>query len=104
MTMGWLKVLSEKLIMEERIKSICKKDRTVFRRGMGFDGITVLNPGFCGSMLCGPVTFRDFQRPVTVEDIESIVNSPKESRGAYAALTNAMKQKDDTEILKVLLD
>ena len=23
---------------------------------MGFDGITVLNPGFCGSMLCGPVT------------------------------------------------
>lgn len=54
---GWLKVLSEKLIMEERMKSICKKDRTVFRRGMGFDGITVLNPGFCGSMLCGPVTF-----------------------------------------------
>lgn len=114
-------MLSEKLIMEEKIKSICKKDRTVFRRGMGFDGITVLNPGFCGSMLCGPVTFwghtdqnemlfssgngryyftvrdgwgvmdnhlyalsigsirRDFQRPVTVEDIESIVNSPKES-------------------------
>ena len=50
-------MLSEKLIMEEKIKSICKKDRTVFRRGMGFDGITVLNPGFCGSMLCGPVTF-----------------------------------------------
>ena len=47
---------------------------------------------------------RDFQRPVTVEDIESIVNSPKESRGAYAALANAMKQKDDTEILKVLWD
>ena len=139
-------MLSEKLIMEERMKSICKKDRTVFRRGMGYDGITVLNPGFCGSMLCGPVTFwghtdqnemlfssgngryyftvrdgwgvmdnhlyalsigairRDYQRPVTVEDIESIVNSPKASRGAYAALTNAMKQKDDTEILKVLLD
>lgn len=145
-TLGWLKVLSEKLIMEEKIKSICKKDRTAFRRGMGFDGITVLNPGFCGSMLCGPVTFRgrtgrnemlfssgngryyftvrdgwgvednhlyalsigairrDYQRPVTVEDIESIVNSPKESRGAYAALANAMKQKDDTEILKVLWD
>ena len=50
------------------------------------------------------VTARDFQRPVTVEDIESIVNSPKESRGAYAALANAMKQKDDTEILKVLWD
>ena len=47
---------------------------------------------------------RDFQWPVTVEDIESIVNSPKESRGAYAALANAMKQKDDTEILKVLWD
>lgn len=50
-------MLSEKLMTEEKIKEICKKDKTVFEKGMVFDRITVLNPGFCGSMLCGAVTF-----------------------------------------------
>ena len=50
-------MLSEKLIMEEKIKNICKKDKTLFQNGMVFDKITVLNSYFCASMLCGPVTF-----------------------------------------------
>ena len=50
-------MLSEKLIIEEKIKDICKKDRTIFQKGSVFGKITVLNPDFCGSMLCGPVTF-----------------------------------------------
>ena len=43
--------------MEEKIKAICKKDRTIFQKGAVFDRITVLNSDPCGSMLCGPVTF-----------------------------------------------
>lgn len=43
--------------MEEKIKAICKKDRTIFQKGAVFDKITVLNSDPCGSMLCGPVTF-----------------------------------------------
>lgn len=43
--------------MEEKIKAICKNDRTLFRKGAVFDRITVLNSDLCGSMLCGPVTF-----------------------------------------------
>lgn len=43
--------------MEEKIKAICKNDRTLFRKGAVFDKITVLNSDLCGSMLCGPVTF-----------------------------------------------
>ena len=50
-------MLSEKLIMEEKIKGICKKDRTIFQKGAVFDKITVLNSDPCDSMLCGPVTF-----------------------------------------------
>lgn len=50
-------MLSEKLIMEEKIKSICKNDRTLFLKGAVFGKITVLNSDLCGSMLCGPVTF-----------------------------------------------
>lgn len=50
-------MLSEKLITEEKIKAICKKDRTIFQKGAVFDKITVLNSAPCGSMLCGPVTF-----------------------------------------------
>lgn len=50
-------MLSEKLITEEKIKAICKKDRTIFQKGAVFDKITVLNSDPCGSMLCGPVTF-----------------------------------------------
>lgn len=137
-------MLSEKLIMEEKIKAICKKDRTIFQKGAVFDKITVLNSDPCGSMLCGPVTFlgctdryemlfasgngryyftvrdgwgvednclyalsigairRDFKKPVTVEEIESGVNNPKEPRGTYSALAIGMKLKDDKEILKVL--
>lgn len=137
-------MLSEKLIMEEKIKDICKKDRTIFQKGSVFDKITVLNPDFCGSMLCGPVTFlghtdsyemlfssgngryyftvrdgwgvedncfyalsigaikRDFKKPVTIEEIESGVNNPKEPRGTYSALAIGIKLKDDREILKVL--
>lgn len=137
-------MLSEKLIMEEKIKSICKNDRTLFQKGAVFGKITVLNSDLCGSMLCGPVTFlghtdsyemlfssgngryyftvcdgwgvednclyalsigairRDFKKPVTVEEIESGVNNPKEPRGTYSALAIGMKLKDDKEILKVL--
>lgn len=50
-------MLSEKLITEEKIKAICKKDRTIFQKGAVFDKITVLNSDPCGSMLCGSVTF-----------------------------------------------
>lgn len=137
-------MLSEKLIMEEKIKSICKNDRTLFQKGAVFGKITVLNSDLCGSMLCGPVTFlghtdsyemlftsgngryyftvrdgwgvednclyalsigairRDFKKPVTVEEIESGVNNPKEPRGTYSALAIGMKLKDDREILNVL--
>ena len=137
-------MLSEKLITEEKIKAICKKDRTLFQKGAVFDKITVLNSDPCDSMLCGPVTFlgctdrhemlftsgngryyftvrdgwgvednclyalsigairRDFKKPVTIEEIESGVNNPKEPRGTYSALAIGMKLKDDKEILKVL--
>ena len=137
-------MLSEKLIMEEKIKAICKKDRTIFQKGAVFDKITVLNSDPYDSMLCGPVTFlgctdryeilftsgngryyftvrdgwgvednclyalsigairRDFKKPVTIEEIESGVNNPKEPRGTYSALAIGMKLKDDKEILKVL--
>lgn len=50
-------MLSEKLITEEKIKAICKNDRTLFQKGAVFGKITVLNSDHCGSMLCGPVTF-----------------------------------------------
>lgn len=137
-------MLSEKLITEEKIKAICKKDRTIFQKGAVFDKITVLNSDPYDSMLCGPVTFlgctdryeilftsgngryyftvrdgwgvednclyalsigairRDFKKPVTVEEIESGVNNPKEPRGTYSALSIGMKLKDDREILNVL--
>lgn len=137
-------MLSEKLTMEEKIKAICKKDRTIFQKGAVFDKITVLNSDPYDSMLCGPVTFlgstdryemlftsgngryyftvrdgwgvednclyalsigairRDFKKPVTIEEIESGVNNPKEPRGTYSALAIGMKLKDDKEILKVL--
>lgn len=137
-------MLSEKLITEEKIKAICKNDKTLFQKGAVFDKITVLNSDHCGSMLCGPVTFlghtdsyemlfssgngryyftvrdgwgvednclyalsigairRDFKKPVTIEEIESGVNNPKEPRGTYSALAIGMKLKDDKEILKVL--
>ena len=45
---------------------------------------------------------RDFKKPVTVEEIESGVNNPKEPRGTYSALAIGMKLKDDKEMLKVL--
>ena len=45
---------------------------------------------------------RDFKKPVTIEEIESCVNNPKELRGTYSALAIGMKLKDDKEILKVL--
>ena len=137
-------MLSGKLIREEKIKAICKNDRTLFRKGAVFYRITVLNSDPCGSMLCGPITFlghtdsyemlfssgngryyftvrdgwgvednclyalsigairRDFKKPVTIEEIESGVNNPKEPRGTYSALAIGMKLKDDKEILKVL--
>lgn len=44
----------------------------------------------------------DFKKPVTIEEIESGVNNPKEPRGTYSALATGMKLKDDREILKVL--
>ena len=50
-------MLSEKLITEEKIKAICKNDKTLFQKGAVFDKITVLSSDHCGSMLCGPVTF-----------------------------------------------
>ncbi len=50
-------MLSGKLITEEKIKAICKNDRTIFQKGAVFGKITVLNSDLCGSMLCGPVTF-----------------------------------------------
>ena len=137
-------MLSEKLIMEEKIKAICTKDRTIYQKGAVFDKIIVLNSDPCDSMLCGPVTFlgctdryeilftsgngryyftvrdgwgvednclyalsigairRDFKKPVTIGEIESGVNNPKEPRGTYSALAIGMKLKDDKEILKVL--
>lgn len=51
-------MLSEKFITEEKIINICKSDSTVFKRGMVFNKITVLNQDCCGSMLCGQVTFQ----------------------------------------------
>lgn len=45
---------------------------------------------------------RDFKKPVTIEEIESGVNNPKEPRGTYSARAIGMKLKDDKEILKVL--
>ena len=45
---------------------------------------------------------RDFKKPVTIEEIESGVNNPKEPKSAYSALAIKMKLKDDTQILKVL--
>lgn len=45
---------------------------------------------------------RDFKKPVTIEEIESCVNNPKEPKSAYSALAIKMKLKDDTQILKVL--
>ena len=137
-------MLSEKLIKEEKIKAICKNDRTIFQKGAVFDKITVLNSDPCDSMLCGSVTFlghtdsyemlftsgngryyftvrdgwgvednclyalsigairRDFKKPVTIEEIESGVNNPKEPRSTYSALAIGMKLKDDKEILKVM--
>ena len=50
-------MLEEKYIAEEKIKSICKKDSSFLQKGTVFDKITVLESGFCGSMLCGPVVF-----------------------------------------------
>ncbi len=53
-------MLSEKLIkaiMKEKTKEICKNDRILFQEGMVFDKITILNPNFCGSMLCGSAAF-----------------------------------------------
>ena len=50
-------MLPEKLRTEEKIKDICKKDKTLFQKGAVFDKITVLNSDICGSMLCDPVTF-----------------------------------------------
>ena len=44
----------------------------------------------------------DFKKPVTIEEIESGVNNPKEPRGTYSVLATGMKLKDDREILKVL--
>ena len=40
---------------------------------------------------------RDFKKPVTIEEIESGVNNPKESKSAYSALAIKMKLKDDTQ-------
>ncbi len=130
--------------MEEKIKDICKKDQTVFEKGMIFEKIVVLNPRFCNPMLYGAVTFlgrtdrsellfnsgngryyftvcdgwgvennflyalsigaiqRDFEKPVTVEDIEFEINHHKKPRSAYSALAMEKKLKDDIEILKVL--
>ena len=45
---------------------------------------------------------RDFKKPVTIKEIESGVNNPKEPRGTYSALSIGMKLKDDREILNVL--
>lgn len=50
-------MLEEKYIIEEKIKSICKKDSSFLQKGTVFDKITVLESGFYGSMLCGPVVF-----------------------------------------------
>lgn len=53
-------MLSKKLIMEEKIMGICKKDITVFEKGTVFDRITVINHDSSESMLCGPVTFHGY--------------------------------------------
>ncbi len=49
-------MLSEKFILEEKIINICKNDRTVFKRGMVFNKITVLNRDCCCSTFCGQIT------------------------------------------------
>lgn len=137
-------MLSEKLIMQEKIAEICRRDKTRLAAGMTFDKIMVSEPGFYSAMLCGTVSFlgqtdsgemlfcsgngryyftlrggrgvednclyalsigairHDFKKPVTIEEIESGVNNPKEPRGTYSALAIGMKLKDDKEILKVL--
>ena len=50
-------MLSQKLLDKEKIMEICKKDHTIFKKGMVFNCIKVLNPDLCSSMLTPPVTF-----------------------------------------------
>lgn len=50
-------MLSEAMILKEKIISICKHDKTFLRKDSTFDKINVLKSGFYGSMLRGPVTF-----------------------------------------------
>ena len=50
-------MLSQELSDKEKIAEICKKDNTVFKKGMIFNKISVLRPDLCGSMLTPPVVF-----------------------------------------------
>lgn len=50
-------MLSQKLLDKEKIMEICKKGHTIFKKGMVFKCIKVLNPDLCGSMLTPLVTF-----------------------------------------------
>ena len=50
-------MLSQKLLDKEKIIEICRKDNTVFKKGMVFNDIKVLYSDFCGSMLTPPITF-----------------------------------------------
>ena len=50
-------MLSGKLIMQEKIAEICRRDKTRLAAGMTFDKIMVSEPGFYSAMLCGTVTF-----------------------------------------------
>lgn len=50
-------MLSEKLIMQEKIAEICRRDKTRLAAGMTFDKIIVSDAEFYSAMLCGTVTF-----------------------------------------------
>ena len=45
---------------------------------------------------------RDFQKPVSIEEIEHEINNPEVPKSTYSALSIKMKLKDDIQILKVL--
>ena len=45
---------------------------------------------------------RDFQKPVSIEEIEHEINNPEEPKSTYSAVAIKMKLKDNTQILKVL--
>ena len=53
-------MLSEKVLLKEKITEICRNDNTFFKKGMMFDKIVVSDSDFRDPKLCGSVTFLGF--------------------------------------------